>query len=357
VENLNKADKRKLINDVISRAEKQYGRGALMCLGDSKGDSDIETISTGSLMVDDITGIGGLPKGRVVEIFGPEASGKTTIALQAIAECQAKGGLAAFIDAEHALDISYAISLGIKLEELFLSQPDYGEQALEIVEMLVRSCGVDIIVVDSVAALVPKSEIEGEMGESHMGLQARLMSQALRKLTSIISKSKICLVFINQIRQNISSMPFAQKETTTGGTALKFYSSLRLDVRRIGSLNDKDGKSFGNKVLIKVAKNKLSLPFRTAQTHLVFGKGICKYYEIVDMCIANGALEQNGSWYSFNGNRVSQGKENLIKVLKEDPSLFKNFLIKATEKGKTTSLTAATLVTESKLVEENHGEK
>ena len=350
VESLNKIDKRKLVNDVVSKAEKQYGRGALMCLGEWKNDTEVDSISTGSLLVDDITGIGGLPKGRVVEIFGPEASGKTTIALQAIAECQAKGGLAAFIDAEHALDISYAVSLGIKLEELYLSQPDYGEQALEIVEMLVRSCGIDIIVVDSVAALVPKSEIEGEMGESHMGLQARLMSQALRKLTSIINKSRTCLVFINQVRQNISSMPFAHKETTTGGTALKFYSSLRLDVRRIGSINDKDGKSFGNKVLIKVAKNKLALPFRTAQTHLIFGKGICKFYEVIDMCLANGALEQNGSWYSFNGSRLSQGKDNLVKILKEDSLMFKNLLAKATEK-KTSTVVAAALVAESMLGE------
>ena len=316
--------KRKLLAETIARIDKQYGKGSIMVLGEKQKDYDIEVFSTGSLLLDQATGCDGVPKGRIVEIYGPESSGKTTIALQIIAEVQKQNGIAAFVDAEHALDLQYASNLGISVPELVLSQPDYGEQALDIVEMLVRSNSVDVIVVDSVAALVPKHELEGEMGDTHVGLQARLMSQALRKLTPLVHKSKVILIFINQIRQNINSMPFAPKETTTGGNALKFYASLRFDVRRIESLKDKDGTQYGNKVAIKIVKNKLSRPFTSVHVHLIFGYGISKYYEILTVGLDSGILEMNGSWLYKNGEKLCQGRDAFIDLLKKDLVLFEN---------------------------------
>jgi recombination protein RecA len=317
------AAKRKLVLDAIARIDKQYGKGSVMFLSREHQDSlDIPAISTGSLLLDRAIGIGGVPRGRVVEIYGPEASGKTTIALQIIAEAQRAGGVAAFVDAEHALDVSYAQNLGIKCEELLLSQPDYGEQALDIVEMLVRSGAIDVIVVDSVAALVPKHELEGDMGDTHVGLQARLMSQALRKLTPLVHKSNTCLIFINQIRQNINSMPFAPKETTTGGNALKFYASLRLDVRRVESIKDRDGKHTGNKINIKVAKNKVSVPFKVVSAHLVFGHGVSKYCEILEIAIDKHIVEQAGSWFSFKGEKICQGKDSFLGRMKKDKKFY-----------------------------------
>ncbi len=320
-DNTIKNNKRKVLEETIARIDKQYGKGAIMILGDTPV-ADIECISTGSLLLDQAIAVGGFPRGRVVEIFGPEASGKTTISLQAIAEAQIAGGIAAFIDAEHALDMHYAANLGIKVNELVLSQPDCGEQALDIAEMLIRSGAVDIIVIDSVAALVPRNEVEGDMGDSHVGLQARLMSQALRKLTPLVHKSRVTLIFINQIRQNINSMPFAPKETTTGGNALKFYASIRLDVRRIESLKDKEGIHYGNRVNIKVVKNKMAPPFKTAQVNLIFGAGISRYYEIFDIALAEGLIEQSGSWFSYKGERLCQGKDALITLLKKEKSKY-----------------------------------
>lgn len=318
------AMKKKLLDDTLGRIDKQYGKGSIMLLGTKKdsSDYDVEVFSTGSLLLDKATGCNGVAKGRIVEIFGPESSGKTTIALQIIAEVQKQNGIAAFIDAEHALDLQYAENLGIKVPELVLSQPDYGEQALDIVEMLVRSNAVDVIVIDSVAALVPKHELEGEMGDTHVGLLARLMSQALRKLTPLVHKSKVVLIFINQIRQTINSMPFAPKETTTGGNALKFYASLRLDVRRVESLKDKDGVQYGNKVNIKVVKNKLARPFTSVVAHLIFGYGISKYYELLTIGLEQGVLEMNGSWLSMHGQKLCQGRDGFIELLKKDEALY-----------------------------------
>jgi recombination protein RecA len=320
----NNVIKKKLLSDTIARIEKQHGKGSIMVLGEKQKDYDIEVFSTGSLLLDQATGCDGVPKGRIVEIYGPESSGKTTIALQIVAEVQKQNGIAAFVDAEHALDLQYASNLGISVPDLALSQPDYGEQALDIVEMLVRSNSVDVIVVDSVAALVPKHELEGEMGDAHVGLQARLMSQALRKLTPLVHKSKVILIFINQIRQNINSMPFAPKETTTGGNALKFYASLRFDVRRIESLKDKDGVQYGNKVAIKIVKNKLSRPFTSVQVYLIFGYGISKYYEILTVGLDSGILEMNGSWLYKNGEKLCQGRDAFIDLIKKDAVLFEN---------------------------------
>jgi recombination protein RecA len=321
--NLDVVSKKKLLLDAVSRIDKQYGKGSVMFMSKEQvNEFDIPSISTGSLLLDRAIGIGGVPCGRVIEVYGPEASGKTTIALQIIAEAQKKGGIAAFVDAEHALDISYAQNLGIKVDELLLSQPDYGEQALDIVEMLVRSGAVDVIVVDSVAALVPKSELEGDMGDTHVGLQARLMSQALRKLTPLVHKSNTCLIFINQVRQNINSMPFAPKETTTGGNALKFYASLRLDVRRIESIKDKEGKHIGNKINIKIVKNKVSIPFKVVTSHLMFGYGVSKYCEILDIALLKGIIEQSGSWFSYKGDKICQGKEGLITKLKKEKKFY-----------------------------------
>lgn len=319
---LENKDKRRLLDETISRIEKQYGKGSIMNLGEKKVVEGIDSISTGSILIDEATGINGLPKGRVIEIFGPEASGKTTIALQAIASCQKKGGIAAFIDAEHALDLQYASSLGVDIKGLLLSQPDFGEQALEIAEMLTRSGCIDLIVIDSVAALVPKNEVEGDMGDVHVGLQARLMSQALRKLTPLVHRSNSSLLFINQIRQNINALAFGPKETTTGGVALKFYSSMRIDVRRIESLKDREGKHFGNKISVKIVKNKVSTPFKVAQTYLIFGEGTSEYLELVDLGLKKGILKQSGSWFSKGERKLCQGKDSLVSILKEDKNLF-----------------------------------
>lgn len=308
--------KKKALEVTFAQIDKQYGNGAVMLLGQTPH-RHIEVISTGSILIDQAVGIGGLPKGRVIEIFGPEASGKTTLALHAIAQAQRRGGICAFIDAEHALDANHATRLGININDLIISQPDYGEQALDIVEMLVRSGAVDMIVVDSVAALVPKAELEGDMGDSHMGLQARLMSQALRKLTPVVHKSKTVLVFINQIRQNINAMPFASKEVTTGGNALKFYASLRIDVRRIASLKKNDAH-IGNRVSIKIAKNKMAPPFKVVELDLIFGEGISHELDLLDAALFYGAIAQSGAWFSLDDKKFAQGREQALQVLKAD---------------------------------------
>ncbi|MBI3354296.1 MAG: recombinase RecA [Nitrospirae bacterium] len=309
-------DKLKALELTISQIEKQFGKGSIMRLGADEVISDAPVIPTGSLGLDIALGIGGVPKGRVIEIFGPESSGKTTLTLHIISEAQKAGGSAAFIDAEHALDVNYARKLGIKTEDLLISQPDTGEQALEVAEMLVRSGAIDIIVIDSVAALVPKAEIEGEMGDAHMGLQARLMSQALRKLTAVISKSQTTVIFINQIRMKIGVM-FGNPETTTGGNALKFYSSVRLDIRKVSAI--KDGEEVtGNRVRVKVVKNKVAPPFKQAEFDVMFNEGISKIGEIVDLGAEKGIIEKSGAWYSYNGERIGQGRENAIKFLKDN---------------------------------------
>ncbi len=303
----------------ISQIEKQYGKGSIMQLG-SKDAVSVPVIPSGSLSLDILTGVGGLPRGRVVEIYGAESSGKTTIALQAIAEAQKAGGVAAFIDAEHALDPVYAKALGVNIEELYISQPDFGEQALEIAEILVRSGGVDIIVVDSVAALVPKAELEGDMGDVHMGLQARLMSQALRKLTAIVARSKSCFIFINQLREKIG-MFVGNPETTTGGRALKFYSSLRIEVKKILTL--KSGTDIvGGRTRIKIVKNKVAAPFKTAEVDLLFGKGIAASSEIIDLAVEHNIISKTGSWYSYGDGKLGQGKETVRKLLEEDEKLM-----------------------------------
>jgi recombination protein RecA len=310
-------EKNKSLELAVASIEKQFGKGAIMRLGDEESlVSDIEAISTGSLALDVAAGIGGFPKGRVVEIYGPESSGKTTLTLHAIAECQKAGGIAAFVDAEHALDVQYARKLGVRTDDLLISQPDTGEQALEIADMLVRSGAVDLLIIDSVAALVPKAEIEGDMGDSHVGLQARLMSQALRKLTGNISRSGTCVIFINQIRMKIGVM-FGSPETTTGGNALKFYSSMRLDIRRIGAIKQADAV-IGNRTRVKVVKNKLAPPFREAEFDILYGKGVNKLGEIIDMGVALGLVEKSGAWYSYNGTRVGQGRENARQFLAEN---------------------------------------
>ncbi len=311
-------DKQRALEAALSQVEKAYGKGSIMILGESQN-LKIDTISTGSLGLDMALG-GGLPKGRVVEIYGPESSGKTTIALQAIAEAHKLGGSCAFIDAEHALDPGYAKKLGVNIDKLVLSQPDNGEQALEIADTLVRSGAFSIIVIDSVAALVPKAEIEGGMGDSHMGLQARLMSQALRKLTSNIAKTNTILIFINQIRMKIGVM-FGNPETTTGGNALKFYASVRIDIRRISSIKDKD-EVVGNQTRAKVVKNKVAPPFRVAEFDIMYGEGVSRLSEVVDIGAAAGIVEKSGSWYSYAGQKIGQGKENAKKYLKDNPSIF-----------------------------------
>ncbi len=285
----------------------------------------VETISTGSILIDQAIGVGGLPRGRIIEIFGPESSGKTTLALHVIAQSQKNGGVCAFIDAEHALDSAHCASLGINIDELIISQPDWGEQALDIAEMLVRSGAIDVIVIDSVAALVPKAELEGDMGDSHMGLQARLMSQALRKLTPVVHKSKTVLIFINQIRQNIGAMPFAPKETTTGGNALKFYASLRLDVRRIASLK-KNEAHFGNRIAVKVVKNKVAPPFRRVELDLLFGEGISKELDLLDAAIHYNIITKAGSWLAFQGSNIAQGRDQALQQLREHPTLAAHVL-------------------------------
>ena len=314
------SEKGKAIEMAMGQIEKQFGKGSIMRLGAEALTADVPFIPTGSLSLDIATGIGGIPRGRITEIYGPESSGKTTLALHTIAEAQKKGGMAAFIDAEHALDIVYANKLGVNCDDLLVSQPDNGEQALEITEILVRSGAMDIVVVDSVAALVPRAEIEGEMGDAHMGLQARLMSQALRKLTGTISKTHTSLVFINQIRMKIGVM-FGNPETTTGGNALKFYASLRLDIRKIGTL--KDGQEIiGTRTKVKVVKNKIAPPFKEAEFDILYGEGISKEGDILDLGVAHDIVEKSGTWYSFGGNRIGQGRDNARTYLKEHPEVL-----------------------------------
>jgi recombination protein RecA len=316
----NKDEKLKALKLAVDRIEKSYGKGTVMRLGD-KTVIDVNTISTGSLGLDIALGIGGLPRGRVVEIYGPESSGKTTLAIHAIAEAQKQGGIAAFIDAEHAFDRNYAEKLGVDIENLLISQPDNGEQALEITENLIRSGAIDIIVIDSVAALTPRSEIEGEMGDSKMGLQARLMSQALRKLTGTIGRTNCCCVFINQLREKIGVM-FGNPETTTGGNALKFYSSVRLDIRKSGTaLKDKDGEVTGSPTKVKVVKNKLAAPFKTARFDIVYGEGISKMGEILDIAVDLDMVGKSGSWYSYNDTKIAQGRTGAIDFLKDNPEV------------------------------------
>jgi recombination protein RecA len=312
-------NKKKALAAALGQIEKQFGKGAVMRLGDSGVDTTIGVVSTGSLSLDIALGIGGLPRGRVIEVYGPESSGKTTLALQVIAECQKKGGAAAFVDAEHALDPTYAEKLGVNIDDLLVSQPDTGEQALEITDMLVRSSAVDVVVVDSVAALTPKAEIEGDMGDSHMGLQARLMSQALRKLTGNIQRSNTMVIFINQIRMKIGVM-FGNPETTTGGNALKFYASVRLDIRRIGSIKRGD-EVIGNETRVKVVKNKVAPPFKQCEFEILYGEGSSREGELIDLGVKNGMIEKAGAWYSYNEERIGQGKDNVRTFLKEHPEM------------------------------------
>jgi len=312
-------ERTKAIDIAVGQIEKQFGKGSIMRLGQRGAIAQIEFISTGSISIDYALGVGGLPRGRVIEIFGPESSGKTTLALQVIAEAQKTGGMAAFVDAEHALDAKYAQKLGVDLENLLVSQPDNGEQALEIVEVLIRSNSVDVVVVDSVAALVPKAEIEGEMGEAQMGLQARLMSQALRKLTGVVSKSKTTLIFINQLREKIGVM-FGNPETTTGGRALKFYASVRIDIRRIASIKDGD-QVVGGRTRVKVVKNKVAPPFREAEFDIMYGEGISREGDLLDLAVEKRIIEKSGAWFAYGGDRLGQGRENAKQFLKENPQI------------------------------------
>ncbi len=312
-------EKMKALDAVLLQIEKQYGKGSIMRLGEQAGSTEIEVIPSGCLTLDLALGIGGFPRGRIIEIYGPESSGKTTVALHAIAEAQKAGGVAAFIDAEHALDPVYAKKLGVNLDDLYVSQPDTGEQALDIADALVRSSAVDVIVVDSVAALTPKAEIEGDMGDSHVGLQARLMSQALRKLTAIVNKSKTCVIFINQLREKVGVM-FGSPETTPGGKALKFYASIRLDIRKMDTLKDAEG-AMGNRTKAKVVKNKLAPPFRQAEFDIVFGEGISQEGCIIDMGVQYDIIGKSGAFYSYEGNKIAQGREKLRTYLKENPEV------------------------------------
>jgi recombination protein RecA len=314
------SEKMKMLDLSIAQIEKAYGKGTIMKLGEDKPILKLEAVSTGSFGLDIATGIGGYPRGRIIEIFGPESSGKTTLALHAIAECQKLGGIAAFIDAEHALDTGYAEKIGVDVKNLLISQPDYGEQAMDIAETLVRSNAIDIVVIDSVAALTPKAEIEGEMGDSHMGLQARLMSQALRKLTSSISKSKCIVIFINQIRMKIGIM-FGNPETTTGGNALKFYASIRLDVRKISSVKDKEEMT-GSRTRVKVVKNKVAPPFKTAEFDMMYGTGISRTGEILDLAVENDIVKKSGSWFSYGENRIGQGLDKVKLYMEENPAVL-----------------------------------
>lgn len=316
---MEKDEKLKALDAALAQIEKQYGKGAVMKLGDPTAQMNVETIPTGSLSLDVALGLGGIPKGRIVEIYGPESSGKTTVTLHMIAEVQRRGGIAGFIDAEHALDPVYAKNIGVDIDNLYISQPDSGEQALEITETMVRSGAIDIVVVDSVAALVPKAEIEGEMGDSHVGLQARLMSQALRKLTAVISKSNCTVVFINQLREKVGVM-FGSPETTTGGRALKFYSSVRLDVRRIESLKQ-GGEVIGNRTRVKVVKNKIAPPFKEAEFDIMFGQGISKEGDILDLASECGVINKSGAWFAYDGNKIGQGRENAKQFLKDNPAV------------------------------------
>ena len=315
-----KEDKLKALDAAIAQIEKQYGKGSVMKLGDNSANMNVETVPTGSLSLDIALGLGGLPKGRIVEVYGPESSGKTTVALHCVAEVQKRGGIAGFIDAEHALDPVYARNIGVDIDNLYISQPDCGEQALEITETMVRSGAVDIVVVDSVAALVPKAEIDGDMGDSHVGLQARLMSQALRKLTAVISKSNCIVIFINQLREKVGVM-FGNPETTTGGRALKFYSSVRLDVRRTESLKQ-GGEIVGNHVRVKVVKNKMAPPFREAEFDIMFGQGISREGDVLDLAVNAGIVNKSGAWYAYEGDKIGQGRENAKTYIHENPAFF-----------------------------------
>lgn len=318
---MEREEKLKALDAALSQIEKQYGKGAVMKLGDPSAQMNVETIPTGSLSLDIALGLGGIPKGRIIEIYGPESSGKTTVTLHMIAEVQKRGGIAGFIDAEHALDPVYAKNIGVDVDNLYISQPDNGEQALEITETMVRSGAIDIVVVDSVAALVPKAEIDGDMGDSHVGLQARLMSQALRKLTAVISKSNCTVIFINQLREKVGVM-FGNPETTTGGRALKFYSSVRLDVRRIESLKQ-SGEVTGNRTRVKVVKNKIAPPFKEAEFDIMFGEGISVVGDILDLAASVNIIIKSGAWYAYDGNKIGQGRENAKQYLKENPEICK----------------------------------
>ena len=318
--NMNREDKLKALDAALTQIEKAYGKGSVMKLGDSGANMNIETVPTGSISLDIALGLGGVPKGRIIEVYGPESSGKTTVALHMVAEVQKRGGIAGFIDAEHALDPVYAKNIGVDIDNLYISQPDNGEQALEITETMVRSGAVDIVIVDSVAALVPKAEIDGEMGDSHVGLQARLMSQALRKLTAVISKSNCVVIFINQLREKVGVM-FGNPETTTGGRALKFYSSVRLDVRRIETLKQ-GGEVIGNRVRVKVVKNKIAPPFKEAEFDIMFGKGISREGDILDLAAKDNIIEKSGAWFAYNGSKIGQGRENAKQYLADNPDIL-----------------------------------
>ena len=317
--NVNIDDKRKALDAAIAQIEKQYGKGSVMKLGDSNANMNIDVIPTGSLSLDIALGLGGVPRGRIIEVFGPESSGKTTVALHIVAEIQKRGGIAGFIDAEHALDPTYAKNIGVDIDNLYISQPDCGEQALEITETMVRSGAVDVVNVDSVAALVPKAEIDGEMGDSHMGLHARLMSQALRKLTAVVSKTNCVVIFINQLREKVGVV-FGNPEVTTGGRALKFYASVRLDVRRIDTLRQ-GGEIVGNRTRVKIVKNKVAPPFKEAEFDIVFGKGISKVGDILDLAVANDIVDKSGAWYAYNGNKIGQGRENAKAYLENNTAI------------------------------------
>jgi recombination protein RecA len=358
----NNEDRMKAIESARLQIEKQFGKGALMKLGDNPDNDEIDIIPSGSILLDAALGVGGYPKGRIIEIFGPESSGKTTLALHAIAETQKLGGVAAFIDAEHALDPIYAKNLGVNTDELWVSQPDTGEQALDIAESLIRSGAVDIIVVDSVAALTPRAEIEGVMGDSHMGLQARLMSQALRKLTGIISKSGTCLVFINQIRMKIGVM-FGNPETTTGGNALKFYATIRLEVRRVESINQGTDSIIGNQVRVKVVKNKIAPPFKKVELELIFGKGISASASLLDLAVENNMITKTGSWYTYGKEKIGQGRENAKLFLEKNQDIFNEIETKLKailfpgKKGKSTSTSEIKETAEVKPIKESKKEK
>lgn len=326
---MEKDEKLKALDAALGQIEKQFGKGAVMKLGDSSAQMNVETIPTGSLSLDVALGLGGIPKGRIVEIYGPESSGKTTVTLHMIAEVQKRGGIAGFIDAEHALDPVYAKNIGVDVDNLYISQPDNGEQALEITETMVRSGAIDIVVVDSVAALVPKAEIDGDMGDSHVGLQARLMSQALRKLTAVISKSNCTVIFINQLREKVGVM-FGNPETTTGGRALKFYSSVRLDVRRIEALKQ-SGEVIGNRTRVKVVKNKIAPPFKEAEFDIIFGEGISMAGDVLDLAAEVNIVNKSGAWYAYEGNKIGQGRENAKQYLKDNPEIFAEIVKKVRE--------------------------